>query len=89
MDLTDRQPAVPTWLQIFCGSRSSLGFHPHGEKRAEEQNDGAPNLRGGEPLTKKESGKPEGAGGTKKLESLGERDPDFADGDVIQRRGPG
>ena len=45
---------------------------------------GAPELGGGQPLAKKQRGKPERAGRTKELQRLGKRDPHLPDRDVIQ-----
>src|ERR1044071_1150600 len=76
---------VPTCqLEIFRRGWCFSGFDPHGKKGAKKQNDGAPDLRGSEPFAKKKRGKPEGTGGTKKLESLRESNSDLPDRDIVE-----
>jgi len=74
-------------LDILCRFGCGSRFHAHSEEGAEEQNGGAPQLRVGEAFVKNPGGKGQRAGGTKELQSLRERDADFANRDVIQNVG--
>src|SRR5437660_5956505 len=70
-------------LEIFYGFNGDRRFRSHGQKGADEQNTGAEQLRVGKTFAENPCGKRQRTGGTKELQSLGERDANLPDRDIV------